>query len=134
MRSEELTITYLLHVSLGEDSLSKFHMEQEKDLELQCLRQFIEYGILPADEKKLRKLVAQALNFVIIDNVLYFVDTKGGGRKLAVVPTSTEHHPGGLPRGKDGWAFFWSLYVHVTELSVVVAYHVQGCAGVQSQL
>ena len=47
---------------------------------------------------------------------------------------STENHPGGLPQGKDGWAFFWSLYVHVTESSVVVAYHIQGCAGVQSQL
>ena len=56
-------------------------MEQEKDLELQCLQQFIEYGILPADEKEVRKLVAQALNFVIVNNVLYFVDTKGGGWK-----------------------------------------------------
>jgi len=42
MRSEELTITDLLHVSPGEDSLGEFHMEQEKDLELHGLRQFIE--------------------------------------------------------------------------------------------
>lgn len=77
VRSEELNVTDFLHVSPGEDSLGGFRLEQ-KDLELHHLRAFIEYGILPADEKKAWKLVVQALNFVINNNVLYFVDTKGG--------------------------------------------------------
>lgn len=31
-------------------------------------------------------LAGQALNFVIVDKFLYFVDNKGGGRKKALVP------------------------------------------------
>jgi hypothetical protein len=56
-------------------------LEHNNDPELQSLRQFLEYGILPADKKEARKLAAQGLNFVIVDNALNFVDAKGGGQK-----------------------------------------------------
>ena len=38
------------------------------------MRQFLEFGILPADGETARSLAAQALNFTMVDNVLYYVD------------------------------------------------------------
>ena len=45
-------------------------------------------------------MAAQAVNFVIIDKILYFIDSKGGGRKQAAVPIHLQktlledHHRG----------------------------------------
>ena len=115
VRSDELSISDLLGVAPGEDSLGDFHLEQEKDSELQHLRQFLEYGILPAEEKEARKLAAQALSFVIVDNVLYFVDAKGRGRKRAAVPSHLQktilddHHGGKMAGHFSGARLYTSL-------------------------
>lgn len=71
-------ITDLLSAPPGEESLSEFHREQNKDPTLQRIRVFLDYGILPTNDKEARKLAYQALNFAVVDNVLYFVDAKGG--------------------------------------------------------
>ena len=59
-------------------------MEQEKDSELHQLRQFLEFGILPEDDTVARAVAAQAVNFTIVDSVLYFMDRKRERR--AAVP------------------------------------------------
>ncbi len=47
---------------------------------------------LPANEQKARKLAAQALHFSVIENILYFVESKQDGRKRCAVPEQTESH------------------------------------------
>lgn len=79
-------ITQLLDAAPGQESQSDFKVEQQKDPELNRLRRFLEYGALPENEREVRGIAAQALNFTIIDDVLYYVDAKGGGRKRAAVP------------------------------------------------
>jgi hypothetical protein len=38
--------------------------------------------ILPSDEREARTVATQALNFVIMDNVLYFVETHGSDEEV----------------------------------------------------
>ena len=96
----DLDITQLLEAPSGRDSPCDFHVEQDKDLELQRLRQCVEYGILPEDERDARRVAAQALEFAVVDGVLYFVDAKRGGKKRAAVPSHlrrsilAEYHSG----------------------------------------
>ena len=80
-------ITQLLESPPGEESLSDFHMEQQLDSELKHLYQCLKYGLLPAEEQEARTIAARALHFTIIDDVLYFLDTKRGGRRRAAVPS-----------------------------------------------
>ena len=83
----ETDITTLLQDSPGEDTPCDFDKEQEKDPELRQLRQFLQFGILPDNEIAARTIAAQALNFEIVDNLLYYMDKKRGGRHRAVVPS-----------------------------------------------
>ena len=115
-----------------EGDLDEFHVEQNKDPELKSLRHFLEYGILPTDEKEARKMAAQALNFVIIDKILYFVDSKGGGRKRGCCSNSLAKDPTGRSsQGEDGWTLLGSSHLRSAESSMVVAHDVHGCSGVQ---
>lgn len=78
--TENTDKTELLEAFAGQDYPSEFHIEQQKDPELhQCL-------ILPDSDREARSIAAQALNFAIVDGVLYFVDTKEGGKRSAAVP------------------------------------------------
>ena len=54
IESQDLEITDLLNTFPVEGDLDEFHVEQNKDLELKSLRHFLEYGILPTDEKEAR--------------------------------------------------------------------------------
>ena len=115
IESQDLEITDLLNTFPVEGDLDEFHVEQNKDPELKSLRHFLEYGILPTDEKKARKMAAQALNFVIIDKILYFVDSKGGGRKRAAVPIHLQktlledHHRGKMAGHFSGARIYAAL-------------------------
>ena len=86
--SEERTITELLEGTYPESVTSDFHIQQQKDPELQKLRLCLECGILPTDDREAQTVAAQALNFVIVDNVLYFVENRRGGSswRRAAVP------------------------------------------------
>jgi len=65
-----------------EDVPFNFHIQQQKDPELWKLRQCLESGFMPANEQEARTVAAQALNFAIVDNILYFVESeRGGGSK-----------------------------------------------------
>ena len=83
--SKNIDISTLLHDSPGEESPCNLYAEQEKDPELRQLRQFLEFAILPADDGAARSLAAQALNFTIVDNVVYYEDGKRGGHRPAAV-------------------------------------------------
>jgi len=47
---------------------------------------FLKDGNLPCDENQAKKVASQGNNFTIIDDILYYVDTKDGGKRRAVVP------------------------------------------------
>ena len=81
--SEERTITELLEGTYPESVTSDFHIQQQKDSELQKLR------LCPTDDREAQTVAAQALNFVIVDNVLYFVENRRGGSswRRAAVPS-----------------------------------------------
>ena len=70
----------------GDESPCDLDVEQQKDPELCRMRQFLEFGILPAEGEAAKSLAAQALNFTMVDNVLYYVDGKNRGHRRAAVP------------------------------------------------
>ena len=86
VNSKERDIPTLLHESLGVDLPCNLDVEQQKDQHLCQLRQLLEFGVLPADDGATRALAAQAVNFTIVDNILYYVDGKREGNRRAVVP------------------------------------------------
>ena len=84
-------ITQLLEATPGRESPSDFHLQQRRDPELRRICQCLEYGILPDNEREARDVAAKSLNFAIINDVLYFVDTGRGGRKRAAVPSHLQN-------------------------------------------
>ena len=86
LSSKDSDISTLLHSPPGDESPCDLDVEQQKDPELCRMRQFLEFGILPAEGEAARSLAAQALNFTMVDNVLYYVDGKNRGHRRAAVP------------------------------------------------
>ena len=84
--SEGADISQLLDVTAEPASPDDFSKEQQKDPELRCLYLCLQYGILPEDEWLAKRVATQALNFTVIDDVLHYLDSRGGGRKRAAVP------------------------------------------------
>ena len=68
---------------------SDFHLQQQRDQELEKVRLCLEFGVLPTEDQEARNIAAKALNFVILNKVLYFVENrKGGGSwRRAAVPS-----------------------------------------------
>ena len=87
--SEERSVAELLRAPSLECVPCTFHLEQQKDPELRKLRLCLESGLLPSDEREARTVAAWALNFIVMDNVLYFVENRrgGGGRRRVAVPS-----------------------------------------------
>ena len=86
--SGEQTISDLLTAQPAVTDTGDFHIQQKRDPELQKLRVCLESGILPPEERESRRVAAQALNFVIVDEILYFVENRkeGDSRQRAAVP------------------------------------------------
>ena len=81
-----MDISQLLKVSpqqTGDESQGEFSQEQFKDPDLKKMIQFLETGNLPDDMSLSRKIAAQALQFSVVDGILYFVKSN---KKQAVVP------------------------------------------------
>ena len=53
-----------------------YSQEQRQDETLQEIMLFLEHGELPVDENHARKIALQSSQFVIVDNVLYFIHAK----------------------------------------------------------
>ena len=74
--------------------------EQEKDMKLHEIRDYICSGALPQDDKQAHKLVVQAQLFTVVDDVLYYIDPHRKNQQRAVVPnhlkiTVMENNHGG---------------------------------------
>ena len=63
-----------------------FPQEQRRDEALREVIAFLERNELPIDGNRARKIELQSSQFVIVDDVLYFVDNKKDGRRRVVVP------------------------------------------------
>ena len=67
-------------------SQGEFSQKQLKDPDLKKMIQFLETGNLPDDVSLLQKIAAQALQFLVVDGILYFVNGRQSNKKEAVVP------------------------------------------------
>ena len=67
----------------GVDSMPQ---EQRKDPALLEIIQFLESGVLPADEGRARKIALQSSLFSLVDDVLFFMNTKLDRQQRVVVP------------------------------------------------
>ena len=87
--THERGIAELLKTTHPQAAPCSFHIKREKDQELQQIRLCLESGILPCDEREVKCVAKQVLNFVIIKKVLYFIESlKGGGSRCrAAVPS-----------------------------------------------
>ena len=63
-----------------------FAQEQSKDQDIQDIASYIAREQLPDCPLKARKLAAKAQQFTLLDGIVYFLDSKRGGRKRCVVP------------------------------------------------
>ncbi len=92
IQTTDLTVRDLLDMCPESSSVSinsfqfNFAQEQRKDSDLSFMFNFLVHNKLPSDEQNARKVAAQALHFCVVDNILYFVDPKNGGRKRSAVP------------------------------------------------
>ena len=55
-------------------SLTDFYKEQVKDPKLRKIFDYINKGLLPDNSQEAKKIAAQASQFAILENVLYFID------------------------------------------------------------
>ena len=60
--------------------------EQKRDPQLREGIAFLNTGVLPEDEVRARKVATQAPLFTIVDGTLYYIDSRHGCIKRAVVP------------------------------------------------
>ena len=66
--------------------VSSFSEEQRKDPKILEIVRFLEKEELPQEEERARKVALQSPLFILVDDTLFFVDSKSGGRRRAVVP------------------------------------------------
>ena len=59
---------------------------QTNDEHLQQIRRYVSEGVLPAEEKLAKRLVLERECFVVLDNVLYYVDQRPEHRLRVAVP------------------------------------------------
>ena len=76
----------LLQSSPVDSAPISFGDEQRKDADLNELICFLETEELPEDNRRAKKVATQRSLFAIIEDVLYYVDTKRGYQKRIVVP------------------------------------------------
>ncbi len=64
----------------------EFGTQQQMDPQVDEMYQFLQHGKLPSDEQRARKITAQGSAFGLLDEILYYLDSKHGNRRRAVVP------------------------------------------------
>ena len=65
---------------------NEFALSQQQDPELLKIIQFLTNDLLPDNKTDVKKVVAQAHSFAIVDGVIYFIDVKHNHLKQCVVP------------------------------------------------
>ena len=83
----DIDISQLLKMPPPTQSLTDFHKEQMKDPKLQKMLNYLEKGLLPDDSQEAKKIAAQACQFALVQNVLYFIDTSRQNLRWAAVPS-----------------------------------------------
>ena len=102
----------------GSDLSGHYSQEQEKDLEILQLRQFLSEGQLPSNPQQARRIAAQAPSFTLLDNIVYFIDSKRNNQRRCVVPVHLrtslmeENHSGPLAGHFSGEKLFKALVRH----------------------
>lgn len=77
VNSEPITSTdVLLQAKPLVGTPTSFGEEQQKDPQLKDIIQFLNTDELPSDVKQAKKITAQQSMFAVVDNVLYYVDSK----------------------------------------------------------
>ena len=86
--SRERTLTEMEEEVEVEPVTSDFHIQQPRDPVLEKIRECLEYGTVPTDSREAQKVAARALDFVILNKILYSVEHKrgGGSCRRAAVP------------------------------------------------
>lgn len=133
MSSQERSIAELFETTSPDDVPCDFHIQQQKDPGGWKLQQCLEFGILPADEQEARTGAVQVLNTAIVEDLLYFVESKRGGCssiRRAAVPSHLqqqimEDYQGGRMAGHfpGPWLYmalrrqwWWrNMYKHVVQ-------------------
>jgi len=103
-----------------------FVEEQRKDPDILEIVSYLYKGELPDCDKKAKRLAAQAPLFTLMNGILYFLDSKRGGRKRCVVP----HHlrQGIIEENHSGlmaWTLRRRVIVQGLVMPLVVAEYVQ---------
>ena len=80
----DVDVTMLLRLDPGQSVPSELALEQRQDPALAQIIAFVENDELPA-EKRAKAVVAQASVLTLVDNVLYYVDSKQGNKRRIVV-------------------------------------------------
>ena len=70
----DVDISQLLKMPPHTQLLTDFHKEQVKDPKLQKILDYLNKGLLPDNSQDAKKIAAQASQFAIVQNVLYFID------------------------------------------------------------
>ena len=70
----------------GQSVPSELALDQRKDPALAQIIAFMENDELPAEEKRAKAVVAQASVLTLVDDILYYVDSKQGNKRRIVVP------------------------------------------------
>ena len=68
-----------------------FGREQGRDPHLEPLMTYLRDGTVPTDETTARKVISQAPQFTIVEDILYILDSKQRGRLRIVVPDHLRH-------------------------------------------
>ena len=75
------TVTSLLQSSPLQSTEDSFAEQQQKDSWIQDMSLYLEHGKLPEDKNKSRKVASQSVHFTMLDDILYYVDSKCDNRK-----------------------------------------------------
>ena len=78
-----------MHFGLHQDS---FAVVQQKDSDLWEILDYLEYGALPDDDGRARKIVLQGSQFTAIDGILYFIDPRPKNQRRVTIPEQL-HQP-----------------------------------------
>ena len=114
-------IPELLHrppLVTASETTAHYSQEQEKDPEILELRQFLSQEQLPDDLQRARKIAAQALSFALLDNIVYFIDSKRNNQRRCVVPAHLragvmeENHSGPFAGHFSGEKLYKALVRH----------------------
>ena len=82
----DMDVSTFLRMEPGQPVPSEVAREQRKDPAPAQIIAFIENETLPAEEKRAKAVVVQASVLTLVDNILYYVDSKQGDRQWIVVP------------------------------------------------